>query len=606
MSAIGEIKFVNAIDKKYQIVDSNHNKPTYQLVKGVKSIDYKHLPSSQNTSTTSTEYLVQPQLNQFVSNYLTEEVTVNFIFSFSNATAGAIFPFPQGSLTSTFMPLTQATNTLTVSLNGTPFKMSNPDIASLLYSFNKTPELNGRDLVSASQLDSFTDNLPFSGTANSAYAHQIGSMQSTFNNYFNSTYGIDSRFGSVQWAIDNTAIGAGATNIQRIVSMTIREPLFCGVTALCAEDETNWTGLTSLQITRTFVGNVVARMLRYVNQGALTYAPVQWTFGPAIPTLYYKLTTLPDDTIIPKSTWYQGFSYDNMSVQQGSVCNALPATGAPSSVTIQGQTINLSHVPRAIYICMMAPGNTRTLTSSDAPGFQITGIQVSYGGTASQFASLSNAYEIYKELSGAEGFVKTFTESGYTQYLNDANLYVNMGLYGTVLRIDGSKLSLDWSKYSIGCAFNTSLSVTVTGINLSSANVTPSLYVIPVNDIVYNIADNLCMASKGLLTEAQVQEVRRQNTVVLVNSNLIGGNIFKNMWDGIKSGANYVWDHKNQIVDGVKDGVNTALKVAPLLGLGKKQHKLKGRGLYEEDEDEEYLGGSVMTHAEMKHRLKFL
>jgi hypothetical protein len=57
MSAIGEIKFVNAIDKKYQIVDSDHNKPTYQLVKGVKSIDYKHLPSSQNTSTTSTEYL---------------------------------------------------------------------------------------------------------------------------------------------------------------------------------------------------------------------------------------------------------------------------------------------------------------------------------------------------------------------------------------------------------------------------------------------------------------------------------------------------------------------------------------------------------------------
>lgn len=610
MSAIGEIKFHNSIDKKYRILNSEFSKPVYNLKSGVKAIEYKHLPSSQNTSVTSTEYLIQPTNGQLVSTLMSEEVTVTFTFTFTNATTATApaAPFPKGALCTTFMPLSQSTNTLTVAINGQPFKVSNSDIVSLMMSFNKSPELNGRDLVSASQLDTFTENLALGTTG---FDQQQAALVQPRLDYFSSTYGNNSRFGSVVWdfSILNAAGERGDAIIPndgnphiRIISCTVREPLFSGVNALCSEDESNWVGVNSIQINRTFVGNFATRFLRYTAITAgLTCTVPTWVFNPNIPTLYYKLTSMPDNVEIPKSTWYTGYSYDSMSVQQ---CGNVVQPGQAGY--IYGQTVTTSSVPAAIYVAVMYPGSQRNaLNASDAPGHQITNISVGYGGTASQFASLSNAYEVYKELSVSEGFVKMFQETGYALYYDASSTqYQQMGLYGSILRIDATKLCLDWTKYSVGCAFNTSLSVAVNFINLSSQPVQPYLYVIPVTNVVYNVAGSTCTVYKSLLSQEEVAAVRRSNPIITNENTQIGGNIFDSMLNGLKSFGSTVWDNRKDILD-------TAKSVMPLVGLGKKKPRMHGRGFYENEEeyesdDDEKHGGSVISKSYIKKKLKFL
>ena len=68
-------------------------------------------------------------------------------------------------------------------------------------------------------------------------------------------------------------------------------------------------------------------------------------------------------------------------------------------------------------------------------------------------------------------------------------------------------------------------------------------------------------------------------TQALLNKNIKsrGGNIFGDIWDGVKSGARWAWDHKKEIADVGKqiyDHRNEIANAVGMLGAGRK-HKRK-------------------------------
>lgn len=591
------VKYQNAIDQEYAVVDES-TRPMYGVTTGAKSISYKKVPSAQSQSTTGTEYLIQPNKNQLVSKILYEQHEVNYAFSFTNTTAAAIVPFVENSVTTAFMPLANS-STLTFSLNSQPFKVSYNEMIGMLFSFNKNPDMNGVDLVNSSQLDTFCDMIQ-AGGANQA--KQTGSNQNTFSDYFSNTYGTDGRFGSVTWVLpDNTAIPANSANVVRNISVTYYEPIFCGVTELDNKNASSWININSINISRVNVTNWAQRQIKYTSPNAGLTCTVVGSYVNT-PNLFYKLTTLPDYVKLPAITYHQGFTYDMFNKFAKT---APTASGAVETLT--SNAINLNIIPRCIYVAVLkATGLDKGLTVNDAPGYQIQTISIDYAGVSQQFGSISTPFEVYKEFCASEGFVKTFTETGYTTFFAGNGLQT-MGLYGSVLRIDTRKLNLDWSKYSVGSQFASTLQVTVTAQNLSSAANIPTLCVLPVNDVIYSISDNECNIVSNIVDSAIVEQLRNEKMMVVSESKLIGGKrlmkgrgFWDKVWSGIKDVGEFAWDNKDKIG-------NVALKMA---GLGKKK-KMKGHGLYEpdsetEDSEPEQYGGSRLTKSEMRHKLKFL
>ena len=97
---------------------------------------------------------------------------------------------------------------------------------------------------------------------------------------------------------------------------------------------------------------------------------------------------------------------------------------------------------------------------SDAPGTQITGLTLSYGNGPAQFSTIYQGYEMYKEI-GSDGYRHSFMETGAIPFITPTGL-AQMGGYGSVLRIDGKKLSINWEDYSVGCQYNYNLQLQVT------------------------------------------------------------------------------------------------------------------------------------------------
>ena len=156
---------------------------------------------------------------------------------------------------------------------------------------------------------------------------------------------------------------------------------------------------------------------------------------------------------------------------------------------------------------------------------------------------MTSPIEIYDEFMGRQGCIKTFQETGYTTAIQAQNAgALNLGLWGTCLRIDSSVLAgIDWEKYSVGSQFNANLQIQVTATNLSAGNQTPSLFIQVVNDSLLEInGPNSALLLKTILDVPEVMNVRATKPIEFTHHPMMGGSFFGKIGSFFKNAYNKV------------------------------------------------------------------
>ena len=75
--------YTNVIPKELIQSDERLSRPSFNVMRGASSIEYKFIPSSGNAGTTNTSYTIQPNPAQLVSTYFVEEAQIQVDFRIS-------------------------------------------------------------------------------------------------------------------------------------------------------------------------------------------------------------------------------------------------------------------------------------------------------------------------------------------------------------------------------------------------------------------------------------------------------------------------------------------------------------------------------------------
>jgi hypothetical protein len=123
--------------------------------------------------------------------------------------------------------------------------------------------------------------------------------------------------------------------------------------------------------------------------------------------------------------------------------------------------------------------------------------------------------------------------------------------------------------------------------NLSANANTPTLFVQVVNDGILELTSaNGANLFTTILEPDQVAQVRKTAPYELLGAQMLGGNIFGKIWNGIKDAGKWAWNHKGDIA-------NVAKAAAPLVGLGQRHHK-----------KHHALGSALITKKKLHRRMR--
>ena len=286
---------------------------------------------------------------------------------------------------------------------------------------------------------------------------------------------------------------------------------------------------------------------------------------------------------IPKSVDYQYYKCETF-------VNDMNATLAPNATQqFTNNAIQLSTVPRSIYIYATRPDNTKTHLTTDT-FLRINSLSLNYLNTAGQFSSMP-IQSLY-QMAVKNGCDLSWNEwSGKTQTIGDASVD---GMVGSVLKIDVSDLHIP-SNIASGMNVNSQLSYT---IGLENVNQVDTLGVQITTVIIYDgimsVSNGSMATSVGIIGEADVLAVRadRMNYVDYKSAqNIYAGSLFSSLGHMAsmgKRGLDAVCNIKDSLGMGgarCPKGSQKGMKCAPVRACVPKK------------------GGELMSRSQLKARL---
>jgi hypothetical protein len=609
-----ELEFVNTVDSR--LSQLQHKKPTFELGYSAKQIDYRNLPSQNSSSQTGTQYTIYLNENQIISDYMVEAINVDIALNLTCNQANTQ-PFVNGFFGPRFLPLTNMSQNTSLQINGTQINLNPQNMLQAVMAFNK-PAWADMDIPCCSMLDTFTDS------ANNV-EKQRACLKNPLGDYFNSTYANDPRFGTVELLYIDNSVQQATGQTTRHWRFRVYEPVITGATSILNKHSEGFLGATTVQINRNFVQNALQRCVQY-------HLPDGWTINEPASTitlsdaqLFYTVYTPLDSFKPPAITYYPVLDY---GVQSNTLAGGnVPANG---SVTISSQTLSLNVLPKTIYAWLAVPNVNKTLSSSDATGFQITSVNVTFGGQSGIFSSIVSPVQLYTELMC--GLEKTFYETGYAVAVDnqtEPSLLVAQpqnptGLFGSVLRIPIEKISgIDWDKMASGSPYNVNLQVQVTGTNLSTNAVRPALFIQIVNQNILAITGpTTAQLHQGVLDMSSVEQVRKNGSYILAPRDMIGSGFFDKVKGFFKNKvlplAKKAYEHRAEIAS-VAKAIKGGRYAGGRYAGGRKRRNMRGMG-YDDDENEDYSdeqsyseeeepeqmrGGSILTKAQIQRRIKY-
>jgi len=617
MSQVQGIQFKPSVTKKFAVLNSIKEEPTWLIPKTWNSILYNQVQSTNGLSTSQLQF----PLNNINQNYLLGNCPIvkcqyQFTGTCANASGNTVSPLVTGLAAPNAFPLAKSTQSSICNLGGGQVLTACQDFFAVAIS---------------SHTEFFKDLTTWSGCANSCDIYGAGLtppsgaalVKNPLGAYGTSVYGNIGRLGQAKiTAYSNTQIAnndSGAFS----VSWTSYEPVFNGVLCFDPASETCISGLVANgSFIQLNLVNLAGNAFKYEPQVGTTLAAGYNVIFTAVPILYYMLYD-PYPVVPPQTSFYKALTFNNRAQSQ---LTEPSATGQINlTVNFQDTLIN-----RAVYIWVADTlASAKPPNYGDAPGWNITNLQFQYANQPSQFTTFDE-YALYKYFMAEQGSIKGWTETSYSTEFeadtvaNTLDAVKDYSLYGSVLRIPAEMITgYDRSQYGVGSAYLQNLSVTVTAQwNGLAADAPDSyLFVQCIDEDLVKIENGVLidLGTTGLVTPSVVAATNGETPVILEQDDMVGGSIFGK----IGSLAKKAHEHYQRNKDTYKALANAALEhplaqkaigtVVGKLGLGgrmphRRMSHRRGRGLAGDEDysEDEFQGESLIPQSEINNRLRNL
>ena len=582
-------KLVNVIDPRLECMEFSQKNNAWGIYKGAEG---------QNT--------VQQQSNSYSSagvnfNFNTQSenviidrriyARVQFLMTFTGTA-----PIGQPLLNSESdaprcLPLASVTNSLKVTINGSSVETQYADALPLLLRYNLDDQVKERDLsMSPSAQDRYQ-----------RYVDGVGSVRNPLSNYQNSGTVVTGRGAFAYDAISNPVSADPAVAITATVLFTVTEPLLLSPMLYRSTDlESGLIGVKNMGVQFNFASGQLARVWSRSPSAGVTISSAVCSIGAGSttpPSLLVNYLTPPliSQGQIPRQVDYQYYKAETF-------VNDMNTTLAPNaSQSFTNNSIQLSTVPRCIYICASRPNSTKTHLTSDT-FFRINSLSLNYLNVSGQFSSMS-IQDLY-QMSVKNGCNLSFTEwSGRSVTIGDSRTGLGSidGLVGSVIKIDISDLHIP-SNVASGMNVNSQLSYTIGVENINQVDtIGVQLTTVICYDGLMQVFNGSMQTMVGVISESDVIETRadRMNYVDYKSAHSIyAGSLLGNLGHFASMG---------------KKGLDAVCSVKDMLGLGGRCEKGSRSAMVPAENvfqkgckpqgKKKAKGGELLTRGQLKARM---
>ena len=479
------------------------------------------------------------------------------------------------------LPLASITNSLKVTINGSSVETQYADALTGLLRYNLDDQVKERDLsMSPSAQDKYQ-----------RYVDGVGSVRNPLSNYQNS--GKDTGRGAFSFdAITNpVSPDAAITPITATVLFTVTEPLLISPLKYKSTDlASGFIGVQNMAISFNFAAGQLSRVWSRSPSIGVTLSSAVCSLGAgttAPPSLLVNYLTPPllSQSQIPKQVNYQYYKCEtyvnDMNTQL--VSNA--------SQTFTNNAIQLSTVPKCIYIWASIPSADKTYLTSDT-FFRINSLSLNYLNVSGQFSSMS-IQDLY-QMCVKNGCNLSWTEwSGRAITIGDSRgpgtLGSIDGMVGSPIKIEISDLHIP-SNVASGMNLNSQLSFSVNVENVQQgvgSTKGVQLTTVLVYDGLCTISNNSMATQVGVISERDVVETRkdRDNYVDYKSAESIyGGDLFSRLGHFASMG---------------KRGLDAVCSVKDMVGMGHGAEEPKHGAA----KSKKPHGGQLLSRGELKSRM---
>jgi len=441
-----------------------------------------------------------------------------------------------------FMPFTQSCDNQKVTINGQASSIQIGDIASALLRYQTDTDLLKKDY---SKAPSYPDQ-------SQQYADLTGSVRSPLSQYDAQPDGTQTgqARGSFPFTIVTNPVGAGPdVPVVAVVDYVTTEPLMVSPCYFGKGEDQGFYNVSTFDIEVNFL-NTSARWWSHDPSGGatITNTAVQFNaFNPAFsyaenqPLALFQFITLNEVTVIPRSL---PIVYPYMDVIRYSTdsSNSIAAYGTPGNLDLWQFTSNnvqITSIPRRIYAFVrMRNQDLYSSCQNTDTFFQIQSpLNVQFGNQSNLVSSASRA-QLY-DISVQNGL-----QMDWMQWSGDRVQPIGAPFItgspiggvsgpGSILcfqpALDFGLNSLDASGKNVA-SYN--LSITGTARNLNNFAVTPTLYIVVVNEGTFSIPQlSQALYNVGVLTSNDILNASKHPSISYHDANDVqgSGNIFSGL-----------------------------------------------------------------------------
>lgn len=485
-NSLKQLDLVNTLDPRLKCLEYSQEKLEYGVVKGASYSNFQQQKAnSYSQSGISFNFNTQGSSTMIDRRVYCQ---CQFQVSFKGTPSAGTKLLNDDLHAPRAYPLANVTENLTVTINGTSVSSSYADALQALLRYNTNYDLENYDL---SGTPTFLDNFE-------NYQDGFQTVRNPLGTYANSGYKQTGR-GSFKMDSVVNPEGNGTDEVTAVVRFTVVEPILLSPMSYSSQHlDSALIGVNNLAVQYNFSN--LERVWSYVDgSDIITDVSVQIGSGVTeIPQLLvnYLNTPLVDEAKIPKTVVYDYFQLDTFQNDQ----NVTMSAGQTSTFT--NNSIQLSVIPRSIWIYCAVPRGTKTAEDTDS-FFKINSISLQYLNVSGQFSS-ATINDLYN-MSVKNGLKMSFQEfSGSTN-----SYFGDVPLCGSVIRIDSSDLALG-SNLASGVPANSQLQFTINVTNQSNSSRPVSIYTVVGNEGLMSILENTMMTQVSVLSQEDVLNAREK------------------------------------------------------------------------------------------------
>lgn len=428
-------------------------------------------------------------------------------------------------------PIASSIDTFQATINNQSVSINIADIVHAMLHFNTDAKLKNRDY-------SMTPTCP---DQSQQYGDLFDSIRSPLQNYGDSNDESVMGRGGFNYVITANPVSTGVS-LTATVEMAVCEPIFLSPFYWGMSNESGFFNVNTMDFNLTFLGTAANRMWSHddiggtnvitsasVTFGGLTGGPTSFANGLGNQPLMLFNYITPQETQVLSPN--MAISYPYFDVQRYPTDYGSAVT-AGSMVTMNSNNIQLSSIPRRLYIYIRERNNDLYSNPSHTDTFfQINQITVQWQNKNGLLASAS-PLQLY-EMS-----LKNHCNMSWTQWYGGpvykpGSVSSTMGTIGSIVCIEfATDIGLD-SLDAPGKLSQSMLQVSVNAVNVSNHSISPTLYIVPVLEGTFTIeglgraSTNIGVISSQDILDAKSSPFVNYKDVEHVN----GGNFLSGLKD---------------------------------------------------------------------------